>query len=197
MSRQVIVIGAGGHGRVVAEAIKAAGDEFVGFLDDNMVSEDVIGKVSDCEKFTDKFFLVAIGDNEARKRICNQYQRLNYYTLIHKTAQVSKTATIGEGSMIMANVVINAGAKIGQQCILNTASIVEHDCDLGDYVQISPRAVLCGTVTVGESGYIGAGAVVKNNINVCENSIIGAGCVVVKDIDKPNKYVGVPARCLE
>ena len=89
---------------------------------------------------------------------------------------------------------INTSAKIGRQCIINTASIVEHDNQIGDYVHLSPNVTCCGTVTIGELTHIGAGATIKNNINITDECIIGAGAVVVKDIQEKGTYVGVPAQ---
>ena len=94
----------------------------------------------------------------------------------------------------MANACINTSAKIGRHCIINTASIVEHDNQIGDYVHLSPNVTCCGTVTIGELTHIGAGATIKNNINITDECIIGAGAVVVKDIQEKGTYVGVPAQ---
>ena len=96
--------------------------------------------------------------------------------------------------MIMANAVVNAGAKIGKHCIINTGAIVEHDNQLDDYVHVSVGAKLAGTVSVGKSTWIGIGVSVKNNLSICSNCMIGAGAVVVKDIVNAGTYVGVPVR---
>lgn len=94
----------------------------------------------------------------------------------------------------MANAVVNSCAQIGNHCIINTSSIVEHDNIIEDFVHISPHATLCGTVHVGNSTHIGANATIKNNLSIVSNCVIGAGCVVVKNIDLQGIYVGIPAR---
>lgn len=194
MCKQVVIMGAGGHAKVVADIIKKSGDIVVGFLDDFSQGEHIIGKINDCKKFANCSFVIAIGSNKVRQDIYREYSELDYYTAIHPKAVISESVTIGIGSVVMANAVINADAKIGMHSIINTSSVVEHDNIIGDYVHVSPGTVLCGTVTVGDSTHIGAGAVVRNNITICENCIIGCGACVVKDIIKPGAYVGVPAK---
>lgn len=192
MYKEVIVIGAGGHGNVVADIIKKSGDRFVGFLDDDVSKKNVIDKIDNCTKYLDKHFVIAIGDNEIRKRIIEEYSDLKYYTAIHSTAVISESAEIGRGTVVMANAVVNSEAKIGNHCIINTASVVEHNDLIKDYVHVSPGAVLCGNVKIGEGTHIGAACVVRNNINICSNVVIGCGGVVVKDICIPGVYIGIP-----
>lgn len=194
MCKQVVIMGAGGHAKVVADIIKKSGDTVVGFLDDFNEGEHILGKISDCKKFSDCSFVIAIGSNKARCDIYNKYSELEYYTAVHPRAIVAENVTIGIGSVVMANAVINADAVIGMHSIVNTSSVVEHDNKIGDYVHISPGAVLCGTVTVGNNTHIGAGSVVRNNITICDNCVIGCGACVVKDINKSGVYTGVPAK---
>ena len=194
MPKEIIIIGAGGHSRVIEDIIIQSGDVVYGFLDDDLTKSNVIGKVEDCVKYEDKFFVIGIGDNESRKRICNKYANLKYYTAIHPKAVVSKSAFIGCGTVVMANAVINPHANIGKHCIINTASIVEHDDILADFVHISPNATLCGGVNVGECTHIGAAAVVKNNISITSSCVVGVGAAVVKNIEKNGVYIGVPAK---
>ena len=192
--KNVIVIGAGGHGRVVADIIRASGDFVEGFLDDKEIQGfTTLGKVKDCEKYQDRYIIIAVGNNEIRQKIAQKYPNLNYYTAVHPSAIISPDVEIGAGSCVMPGVVLNSGAKIGRHCIINTHSTVEHDCIIGDYAHISPGAILCGTVTVGEHTQIGAGGVVKNNISIIADVLVGAGAVVVKDIVKKGTYIGVPA----
>ena len=195
MKREIIIIGAGGHGRVIADIVKSAGDTVLGFLDDNPAgSNSIVGAVNDCVKFKDKLFIIAIGNNEVRKNISIKYPDLNYYTAIHPSAIISDFAIIGRGTCVMPGAVIAAGAKVGAHCIVNTNAVIEHDCVLEDYVHVSPSATLCGTVRVGEGTHIGAGAVVINNIRIAPHSVIGAGAAVIRNADSPGTYVGVPAR---
>ncbi len=201
MSKNVIIIGAGGHAKVIADIIEKSNDKVLGFLDDNKEKNQeiygykVIGKISECETFTSKdiYFIIAIGNNLLRKKIYEEYE-LQLYTAIHPTSVIAKGVQIGEGTVIMANACINADAIIGKNCIINTGAIIEHDNIIEDYVHISPRAVLAGTVKIGELTHIGVGVTVKNNITICKECIIGAGAVVVKDLVKSDIYIGVPAK---
>ena len=201
MSKKDVIIGAGGNEKVIIDIIIKRGDEYVGFLDDNIEkgpiiidNYKVIGTIEDCLKLKENkklYFIIAIGNNLTRKDIAEKYN-LNYYTAIHPTAIIGMQVQIEKGTVIMANTCINPNTKIGKHCIINTGAIVEHDNIIEDYVHISPNATLCGTVNVGEGTHIGAGSVIKNNVTITNNCIIGAGAVVVKDIIKSGTYVGVP-----
>lgn len=199
MSENVIMIGGGGHAKVLIDCIECIGDKVVGILDDalmpgtKILNVPVLGKVNAWQEYPECKYIIAIGNNAARQRIAESIAA-DWYTVIHPTAVVSKYASVGKGSVVLPRSVINAGAVIGNHCIINTAAIVEHDNRIGDYVHISPNAALAGTVTVGECTQIGIGASVKNNINICENCVIGAGAAVVKDITESGTYIGVPAR---
>lgn len=200
MNKEVIIIGAGGQGRVLADIVNESGDIVYGFLDDNAQSDknvNIVGRVEDCEKYRDKFFIVGIGNNKLRQRIVNQYHFLNFYTAIHPSAVISRNALIGEGTCVMANAVINTDAEVGKHCIINTHTTIEHDDTVGDFVHVSPGATLCGTVTVGDCVHIGAGATVKNNVRITSESIIGMGAVVLRNIDTKGTYIGIPATIME
>lgn len=202
MNKKVVIIGASGHGKVIADIIIKSGDCVKGFLDDaeslpeRILDIPVLGKVPDFEKFTDCRFVIAIGNAAIRERIADSLDgRVQWYTAVHPGAAISSLGVeIGEGTVIMANAVVNSGAHIGRHCIVNTAAVVEHDNALADYVHISPGAVLAGTVTVGKRTHIGVGACVRNNLSICADCVIGAGAAVVKDVIEPGAYVGVPAR---
>jgi len=196
---KVIIIGAGGHAKVIADIVIKSGDCLLGFLDDNKSGESllgypVLGKIENINKFekTAKF-IIGIGNNYARKDISEKYN-LEWYTAVHPSAVIAIDVSIGEGTAIMANAVINPSAKIGMHCIINTGAIVEHDNIIGDYAHISPNAATAGTVSIGELTHLGIGATVRNNISICAECVIGAGAVVVKNIVDKGTYVGVPAR---
>ena len=201
MKKQVVIIGASGHGKVVADIVASAGDEVVGFLDDaenlqkTFAGSLILGKVEDYQRYQASEFIIAIGNALIRQKIAEKLKNVNWYTAIHPSAVVSEIdCKIGKGTVVMPNAVINAGAKIGDHCIINTGAIVEHDNILENYVHISVGAKLAGTVHVGKATWIGIGASVSNNRNICENCMIGAGAVVVKDITESGTYIGVPAR---
>ena len=180
MSDSVILIGGGGHSKVVIDCIQASGGQAVGILDDgiavgtSVLGVPVLGKIEDYTKYLQHQFLIAIGNNSIRRRISQQLQ-VKWYTAIHPSAVVSPHARIGVGTVVMPRAVINAGAIIGSHCIVNTGVIVEHDNRIADYVHLSPAASLGGTVSVGEETHIGIGATVRNNIVICGNCTIGAG----------------------
>lgn len=193
MSKKVVIIGASGHGRVIADIVRACGDEVVGFLDDDK-NLNTIGIVSDYEKYISYEFIIGIGNSEVRKRISCLPCR--WYTGIHPSAVVSDEVVIGEGTVVMPNAVINSGSVVGRHSIINSGAIVEHDNKIGSYSHISVGAKLGGTVEIGSETWVGIGAVVSNNISICDNCVIGAGTVVIKDIEETGTYVGIPARKL-
>lgn len=194
MRKEVIIIGASGHGKVIADIVEKSGDTVFGFLDDDLSKKGVIGKIEKCTQYSDKLFIIAIGNNEIRKRIAIEYPNIRYYTAIHPTAVIANGVNIGKGTAVMANAVINSEASVGEHCIINTASVVEHECDLGSFVHVSPGTVLCGNVKIGESAHIGASAVVRNNISITANVTVGCGSCVVKDISEQGTYVGIPVK---
>ncbi|MCQ2496140.1 MAG: acetyltransferase [Lachnospiraceae bacterium] len=191
MNKRVIIFGAGGHGRVIADIVRASGDELIGFLDDNS-NFDVLGKFEDYVKFHDVCFAIGIGNSSIREYVSNY--DCNWYTAIHPSSIISPSVRIGEGTVVMPNVVINANSVIGRHCIINTSSVVEHDNVIEDYAHISVGAKLGGTVKIGRSTWVGIGSMIRNNISICRNCIIGVGSVVVRDITECGVYYGIPAR---
>lgn len=199
MKNHLVIIGAGGHGRVIADIAQKNGYTDICFVDDRISSGammfPVIGTSSDINGLNDgkTDFVVAIGDNRTRKKIAEKYA-VNWVSLIHPSAQIALGAKIDKGTVVMANAVINACASVGRHCIVNSGAIVEHDNEIEDYVHLSPRVALGGTVRVGAQTHIGIGATVSNNVRICENSVIGAGAVVVRNIEQSGTYIGIPAR---
>ena len=204
MNKKVVIIGAGGHSKVIADIVEKSNDILLGFLDDNLEkgkniisNYSVLGKIEDCLKIKEQDneieFVIGIGCNRIRKEIASKY-KLNYYTAIHPSAQIGLDVKIEDGTVVMANACINPGANVGKHSIINTGAIIEHDNIIENYVHISPNSALAGTVKVGERTHVGIGAIVKNNITICSNCIIGAGAVVVKNIEEQGTYIGVPAK---
>ena len=202
MSETVIVIGGSGHARSVIDCIRSSGAEAVGILDDSLekstlvLDVPVLGPVSDHHLYAEHSFTIAVGNNAVRHRLA-QSMDVRWYTAVHSRAAVSEYASLGDGTVVMANAAVNAGARVGRHCIINTGAVVEHDDRLADFVHISPNAALGGTVTVGEESHVGIGACVRNNTEICGGCVIGAGAAVVRDIEIPGTYVGVPARRME
>ena len=204
MNKQVVIIGASGHGKVIADIVLKSGDIVKGFLDDSEVLGDsfvgypVLGKIKDFRNYLEYCFIVAIGNANIREMVANELNSVDWYTAIHPSAVISSIGVdIGAGSVIMPNSVVNSYAKIGKHCIINTSAIVEHDNYIDDFTHVSVAASLAGSVKVGKKTWIGIGAIVSNNVTICEDCYIGAGAVVVKDINKAGTYVGVPAKIIK
>ena len=196
-NRDVILIGAGGHGKVIADILLCSGAPVRGFLDSRegacAAERPWLGPVEEYRRFPDAEFLIAVGDARARRRIAQAMNGVRWHTAVHPRAVVSSLdVDIGEGTVVMAGAMVNPGARIGRHCIINTGAVVEHDNEIGDFVHVSVGARLCGGVRIGTGTWIGAGASVRNNLSVCEDVMIGIGGVVVKDIVRPGTYMGVP-----
>lgn len=207
--KQVLLIGGGGHAKVIIELIEAmmadgAEVEIAGYFDDVAV-EDLLGYprlgcVGDISLYIDDIhvFVASIGSNTIRKRIVQELTLLNsdiqWLTCIHPSAVISKRAILAEGTVVMPGAVVNASAKVGKHSIINTGAVIEHDCILADFVHVSPNATLCGAVLVGEGTQIGAGATVIQCKKIGADSVIGAGALVSKDIIDHVIVKGVPAK---
>lgn len=198
--KDVIIVGTGGHAKVVADIVWSVGDNVVGFLTGDrekktFLERPVLGSDADIGRFAACYIVIAIGDAAARERIAAANPGARWYTAIHSAAVVSPVGTgIGEGTVVMANAVINPYAQIGKHCIINSGATVEHDNVVGDFAHISVGTKLAGAVSVGERTWVGVGATVRNGIHICGGCMIGAGSVVIRDITCPGTYVGVPAR---
>lgn len=199
--KNLIIIGAGGHGRVVLDVAQNIGRyEKISFIDDWVKKEclgiPVVGKTSDVDKYlADSDIFVAIGNAEVRKEISEKLlaKGASMPILIHPSAVVSNSVSIGVGSVVMAGAVINSCAKLGKGVIVNTCASVDHESTVGDYSHVSVGARVAGSVKVGSCVFMGAGAVIINNKSVAGNIVIGAGAVVVNNLTEKGTYVGVPA----
>lgn len=200
--KNLIIIGAGGHGRVIADIAQKLGVyPSISFLDDGDGKESmglpIIGKTADVEKYiaTADIF-VAIGNSKIRAKFVEELllKGATVPTLVHPNAVIGSQVEMGAGTAVMAGAVINPCAKLGKGVIVNTCSSIDHDCMIGDYCHIAIGSHVAGSVTLDNHTWIGAGATVSNNVKICENCMIGAGGVVVKDITEEGTYIGVPAR---
>jgi UDP-perosamine 4-acetyltransferase len=206
----VIILGAGGHARVLLDILLLQGEvEVLGFLDPSLkdcvvqgvrvIGDDsmlpALREQADC-------FIVGVGSNSdtrARINLFEQAVQHGYRPLstTHPTAIVASTARIGEGTALLAGSIVNPNAHIGKNVILNTGCIVEHDCDIGDHVHIAPGVVLSGGVTVGEGTHVGTGAVIRQKTRLGKHAVVGAGAVVVKPVPDGTTVVGNPARVFQ
>ncbi len=203
----LLVIGAGGHGRVVADAALAAGRyDTVGFLDDRFaeyksaLGKPVLGPISAALSFLHEYSdaVVAIGDNQLRLELINKLLLLGFYipVIIHPKAAVGADIRLGPGTVILANAVVNTGSVLGIGVIVNTGATVDHDNVLGDGAHVSPGVHLAGEVSIGSFSWIGTGAVIIPQVQVGEHSIVGAGAVVIRNVPDGVTVVGVPAHIL-
>jgi len=199
----IVLIGYSGHAYVVIEAFESVGRNVVGYFDkeekmQNPYALKYLG-LENQENIENVFeqhdYFIAIGDNFIREKIYERLKKIQLPTLvIHQKAMVSKTASIGAGTLIMANATINAQTRIEEGVICNTNSVVEHECILKKFCHIAPSATLCGNVEIGERSFIGANSVVKQGVKIGDDVIVGAGSVVLKDIPSNSKVVGNPSR---
>jgi len=211
MKNKLAILGASGHGAVIADLALSCGWKKIDFFDDGWPritkntnwsiigdTEKLIAHISDYNGL-----VVAVGSNQIRKQLIRKFidNDITLPKLVHPRACISKFATIGGGSVVMPNVVVNANSSIGCGVILNTACVIEHDCHIADYVHISPGALLAGNVVVQDSAWIGLGAVIRQGspskpLVIGENAVVGMGAVVTKDVPPNTTVVGNPARPL-
>lgn len=212
MKLPVIILGAGGHASVVADALLLHGVEVIGFADRDKLKHGkhvcglrVLGDDRQAllsyqlNKLTLANGIGGVRGTELRRTVQIRHESFGWHftTVRHPSAIVSPRATIEEGVQVLAVSVVQVGAVIGKGSIVNTSAIVEHDCTVGEFVHVAPRALLCAHVTVGANSHIGAGAVVKQGVRLGPNTIVGAGAVVIKDFAGNGILLGVPARQFE
>ena len=201
----LLIFGAGGHGKVVADTARAMGNwNEIMFADDaypQVTSVDgypVVADFSSARSMGSDHgdVIVAIGDNRKRSDLIMQLRQsgFNPVTLIHPTAVVAGSAHIEEGTVIFAQAVVQAAARIGRAVIVNTAATVDHDCVVGDGVHLSPGVHLGGEVEIGDYSWLGVGAVVINRTAVGSGVTVGAGSCVIGNLPDGVTAVGVPAR---
>lgn len=204
--KRLALLGASGHGKVVADAALASGWDGVEFFDDAWpqlsrnglwaVAGDSAALMARLQEF--QGVLVSIGDCAVR---WEKHQALlaagaSLVTVVHPAATVSRHATLGPGTVVMAGAVVNVDAFVGQAGIINTGATVDHDCKLGDAVHICPGAHLSGNVQVGRCSWVGVGAAVKQGLTIGQLVMVGAGAMVVQPVPDAQTVVGNPARLL-
>ena len=210
---RAVGIGAGGHAKVLLEALLAQGDvEVVGLLDSDpelkgskVLGVPVLGGDELLEQLhrdgvRHAFMGVGgIGDNSMRRRLFESVQKRGFelISVRHATAIVSPSAQLGEGTCLCPGAIVGAGARLGLNVIVNTGAIVEHDCDLGDHVHIASGAVLAGGVVVGPGAHVGAGASVRQGVRIGRDAIVAMGAAVVDDVPDGIVVAGVPARPMQ
>jgi UDP-N-acetylbacillosamine N-acetyltransferase len=208
---KIIIVGAGGHARVVADVIRLSRHfEVAGFIDtqnpdrrgDPFEDSVVLGgdeELAELFAADIKHAAVAIGNNEARARVAHQLVTAGWQlpALVHPGAIIAASVTVGAGTVIFAGAIVNPATRIGAHVILNTGCTVDHDCVIGDGAHIAPGANLAGGVHVGAETLVGVGAAVKPNITIGRNAVIGVGAAVVGNVPDGVTVVGVPARVVK
>jgi sugar O-acyltransferase (sialic acid O-acetyltransferase NeuD family) len=191
----MILLGASGHGKVIADILRLSGETEIIFWDDDAAATIPGYTVYSPKGNTEDEVILSIGNNGTRKKIAD-VSSYTYGKAIHPTAILSPDVFIGEGTVVMAASVINPGSQIGKHCIINTAAVIDHDVIIEDYVHISPNATLAGNVTVKEGVWVGAGATIIQGITIGSWAVIGAGAVVIKDVPDNAVVVGNPAKII-
>ena len=202
MTKQLAIVGASGHGKVIADIAEQLGFS-AKFYDDAYPNKTHIehwpiqGTCADLIALhtTPIDVVVAIGNNDIRLQKIQLLQQNNFnlITLIHPSATISQYATIAKGTVVFAGAIINAFTKVGEGCVINTSAVVEHDCTIGDFTHICPNVALAGGVVVGAKSWVGIGSQVRQLITIGDNCLIGAGSTVVKNIPNNVTAFGSPA----
>lgn len=201
MDKKIIIVG-GFH--EVIELCEESGYTIVGLIDNNLNGNyyniPILGKDSDAKKLFNKFSdvrLVLTPDSPAiREKLFSYYSKIGFQfeTIMSKNAKISRSAIVGEGSIVQDGVNVSANTVIGKFSKLNTGCNVMHDCNIGDFTTVAPNAVVLGRISVGKSSYIGANATILPEIIIGENVTIGAGAVVTKNIVSNKTVKGIPAK---
>lgn len=204
----LLIIGAGGHGKVIADIASALGRwDQIAFVDDKypdltqVLDWPVIGAMEDFRDHRDEYpdIFVAVGDNAVRQKITNWTEEAGFHlpTLIHPRAAVSRLAVIGAGTVINSQSAVNANVKIGKGCIVNTGATIGHDCVMGDFVHVAPGASLAGETVIGEGCWIGMRSAVIEQLTLGKGVMIGAGAIVIRNIPDNKLVVGIPAKIIK
>jgi sugar O-acyltransferase (sialic acid O-acetyltransferase NeuD family) len=198
--KDVIVLGAGGHAKVVISTLLSAGFKISGIYDDDSTKVGssffgyrVLGKIRDLKSNPESLAILAIGNNSIRKELASKFS-FKWISAVHPNAFVDSTALVEEGSVVFAGAVIQASAKVGRHCIVNTGAQIDHDSIVGDFVHLGPRSALGGEVSVGEGAFLGMGSIAIPQSRIGAWATIGAGAVVLKEIPEKKTAVGVPAK---
>jgi sugar O-acyltransferase (sialic acid O-acetyltransferase NeuD family) len=203
---RIAIMGAGGHAKVVADAILAGGQhQIFGFFDDDaslwrneILGFPVMGPIDSWRSHSMDAFVIGIGDNANRKKIFGHLKSAGakFATVTHPRATIAKGVALGEGTVVFANAVVNSDTSIGPDGILNTSCTVDHDCIVGAHTHLAPGVNVTSEVLIGEGVFAGTGVKIIPRVRIGDWAIIGAGSVVIRDIHEAAKVAGVPARTL-
>ena len=207
----IVIIGASGHGKVVADIVEQAGDlRIAGFLDrDKPAGSEffglpVLGTEADLPRLAGELglagLLVAIGDNWTRARVAGELARLApslpFVAAVHPGARLARGAAVGPGTVVMAGVALNSDCRVGAHCIVNTGASLDHDGEMGDFSSLAPGAAVGGNVRIGAYSAVSIGACVAHGRKIGEHAVVGAGAVVLADVPDRCVAYGAPARVI-
>lgn len=200
----LLVVGAGGHGRVVADAAMSSGVwNAIAFIDDrtdvtSVLGCPIVGTCADLERLRTQYEAVAVGIGQVHRRLelLDRCEEIGFRLpcIVHATAAVSNFAAMANGCVVFAHSAVNPGAVLGRGCIVNTGATVDHDCELGEGVHVCPGVHCAGSVSIGPRSWIGIGSCVKQGVRIGSDVTVGAGAAVVSDVASGLTVVGVPAR---
>lgn len=201
--KKLVVIGAGGHAVSIAETAQSAGFKIAFFVDPklkgmSLFGVPVMGDITEIKKANRYCYCIAVGDNYSRylvsQNIKKEFSELNFPVIVHKSAVVSKYASVEEGTVVMIHALVGAKAKVGRFCILNTRASIDHESCMGDFSSLGPGVVVGGNVQIGSYSAICIGAVVKHSVSVGENSVLGASSYLNTSLGDNLVAYGVPAK---
>ena len=193
------IYGAGGHGKVIWDAMQKSNLTCEGFIDDQVLNQLIdlpVFASSFLNNLNDIEIHIAIGSCKAREEIVNKFQSLKFMSIYHPNAIISSRAKIEVGTFLAAGSIIGPDAKVGKHSIVNHHAVIEHDCSVGDFCHIAPHVSLGGGVKVGQGVLIGAGAIVLPGMKIADYVTVGAGSVVTNDIASGVTVLGSPARAI-
>ncbi|MDX1811591.1 MAG: acetyltransferase [Gammaproteobacteria bacterium] len=207
MSKPVIILGAGGHAKVIIDILLVQQCQIIGITEagyqrhSQVLGIDIIGGDEAVAKYQpqDVLLVNAVGMlpySDRRLQLYKKFKQQSYHfkSAIHSASVIANETQLAEGIQVMAGAIINPGVVIAENCIVNTGAIIDHDCNIGSGVHIAPGATIGGGVVVGDNTFIGMGAVILNGIKVASNSVVGAGAVVTADVPENVTVAGVPAK---
>ena len=202
MKHPVVLYGAGGHAKVVLDALELMGKSVVGVIDDDSMRHGTewcgypVSPFAALEEFgPDVRVVVAVGDSADRERITTLVLEAGYHLggVVHPTAAVARDVVLGAGVMILAQAAVNPGSRIGDGTIINTGATVDHDCTVGEFAHVAPGARIAGNVELGSGVLVGVGASVLPGVKIGARATVGAGSVVLSNVQSGDTVVGVPA----
>jgi acetyltransferase EpsM len=202
LTNRILLYGASGHAKVVCEILESQRRIPNGLIDDNpnvtsLMDYSVYNNLHQAAVAPDDQFIITIGNNHIRKTVARKLSGVTFTNAVHPSAVISPRCSIGQGSVVMANVSVNVHSTIGEHVILNTNCSIDHDCVVDNFVHISPNAALAGDVQVGEGTQVGIGACVMQGVRIGKWVMIGAGAVIIRDVPDHAVVVGNPGRIIK